>query len=76
MKLQRIPPLFILITFLVIHVEVTPHWMDSQSLLTQFAWGSASTPRPSAQAAKLFVALGMFNSLISIFLFGNAVHRH
>lgn len=38
-------------------------------------WGLASALRPSAQAAKLFVAFGTFNSLISIFLSGNAVHQ-
>lgn len=38
-------------------------------------WGLASALQSSAQPSKLFVAFGMFNGLISIFLLGNALRE-
>lgn len=50
--------------------------MLMESLQRLADWGLAGALQPSAQPAKLFVAFGMFNGLISIFLLGNTVRQH
>lgn len=72
-RLHRIPPPFVPDNPPGLHAKVPPTLGGFSEPPHSAGWGSASALKPSAQ---LFVAFGMFNSLISIFLFGVAVAHH
>lgn len=75
-KLDRFLPHFVL-SHPSSHRHGSPATLDGISKPPRSAdWGLARAPQPSAHPAKLFVAFGKFNGLISIFRLGNAVRWH